>query len=92
MKYYPSLIAAAIRTISDGELDRSFAITLSSSFEPNAKAPEGVQLVDFPHSLVPDNSDHHQILGVENVWKQHIRCRQNQQVRGHQGGCAEVLS
>jgi DNA helicase HerA-like ATPase len=26
------------------------------------------------------------------VWKQHIRCRQNQQVRGHQGGGAEALA
>ena len=26
------------------------------------------------------------------VWKQHIRCRQNQQVRGHQGGGAEALT
>jgi hypothetical protein len=25
-------------------------------------------------------------------WKQHIRCRQNQQVRGHQGGGAEALT
>lgn len=66
MKYYRSLIAAAVRTISDGMCDRSLAITASSSFEPNAKVTEGVQLVDFPDSLVPDNSDHQQILGVEN--------------------------
>jgi hypothetical protein len=26
------------------------------------------------------------------AWKQHIRCRQNQQVRGHQGGGAEALA
>jgi hypothetical protein len=26
------------------------------------------------------------------VWKQHIRCCQNQQVRGHQGGGAEALA
>ena len=26
------------------------------------------------------------------VWKQHIRCRQNQQVRGHQGSGAEALT
>jgi hypothetical protein len=25
-------------------------------------------------------------------WKQHIRCRQNQQVRGHQSGGAEALT
>jgi hypothetical protein len=41
--------------------------------------------VNFSGILIPQNL-------LTGRWKQHIHCRRNQQVRGHQGGGAEALA
>ncbi len=66
MRHYKSLIASIFRTISDGREAHSLAITATGSFEADPKRGEQPQQSEFPGVFLPDNSDHHQILGVEN--------------------------
>ena len=66
MQHYKSLISNLFRAISDGRETHSLAITATGSFEADPKRGEQPQQSEFPGVFLPDNSDHHQILGVEN--------------------------
>jgi hypothetical protein len=44
------------------------------------------------HSELVSSLFGHGIITFNMPWKQHIRCRQNQQVRSHQGGGAVALA
>jgi hypothetical protein len=62
--------------------------------------PRGASLESLlPHTWLQTHPEHRWTIAERRKlerqrcsWKQHIRCRQNQQVRGHQGGGAEALA